>query len=565
VYRQLVLQVPRLSIGRAPDQHIQIEQPEVAPRHAVLTQVRERLRVRTVGKHSILLSGGPCRQAWLVVGDVMTIGGARLTVEQLRDDGVIVLRLNDPQALSISKVNPADDQSIKGTGLSPRKWSWRLVLGVVCIGFAVPLAVALIAPVRPMMRAAAALPTDALWLPGPLHAAHRAIGNDCNVCHTQPFVRVQNAACAECHRTVQHHVPVASPDARLFAGRQCADCHSEHDAQVNLVSRDSDGCVSCHGDLKSFKPDTHVLNVRDFSSGHPDFSLSMLTPGGTNASKGTNDSQGKIDWSVIAVPAAARDAAVQNSNLKFSHKVHLDPKGIDAPGGRQTLTCSNCHQTDGAGRFMLPIRMETQCAGCHTLQFDENDPASTVPHGDVAHLFKALREHFSRAFLDPTPKGVDTPRRRPGAEERIMTRDEQRRALAWADKQTDLVAAEMLGKRVCVECHTVTHDPGQADGPEQWQVAPVRLTQNWLPRATFNHAVHKTSECSTCHKDVDTSDDSAAIHMPHVATCQSCHADDEPRKVDSTCVMCHDFHRSGSGPFTEPKRAVSAAVTAEAR
>jgi hypothetical protein len=546
-YRQVVLKARRLTIGRAADRHVQLDHAEVSSRHAIVYSVLGRLRVRAIGAGTVIVNGERCRNAWLRTGDVMTLGVARLTVEQQRAGGVIVLRLNDPHALSTKKIEAANDLSLKEAGLNPRRWSWLLVMGLLCIGFLSPFAGAIISPFRAALRAAPLVPSDALWLPGPLHDRHRAVGDDCNVCHTKPFERVANAACVKCHRSVQHHVAARSPDAVLFAGSRCTDCHLEHDAQKSLVDRSPVGCVACHAELKSLKPDTRLLNVNDFSRTHPDFELSVLSPVRSND---------ELVWRPVAIPAAARDAARQESNLIFSHQVHLDSKGIDSPKGRQKLACNNCHQPDAGGRFMQPIRMETHCSGCHTLQFDEADPGATVPHGDVPRMFKALEEHFSRAFLDPAIGGTVPSKgapRLPGNEQKILTHDEQRRALAWADSQSMAVARELLEKRVCVECHKITRNPLRAEGPERWRVEPVRLTERWFPRARFSHAAHGTSACSTCHHDVESDDDSATIEMPSISVCRDCHGDDDRRKASSTCIMCHDFHNAGRGPFSESR------------
>jgi hypothetical protein len=546
-YRQVLLRARRLTIGRAPDRHVQIDHADVSSRHAILYSVLGRLRVRAIGAGTVMVNGKRCRNAWLRTGDVMTFGVARLTVEQQRAQGVIVLRLNDPHALSTKKIEAANDLSLKEAGLNARRWSWWLVMGLLCIGFLTPFAGAVISPLRAALRAAPLVPSDALWLPGPLHDRHRAVGDDCNVCHTKPFERVANTACAKCHRAVQHHVAAKSPDALLFAGSRCTDCHVEHDAQKSLIDRSPVGCVACHAELKSLKPDTRLLEVNDFSRTHPDFELSVLSPVKSND---------ELVWRPVAIPAAARGAARQESNLTFSHKVHLDPKGVDSPKGRQKLSCNNCHQPDAGGRFMQPIRMETHCSACHTLQFDEGDPSATVPHGDVPRMLKALEEHFSRAFLDPalgrTVPSKGAPRL-PGGEQKILTQDEQRRALAWADSRSMAVARELLEKRVCVECHKITRDPLHAAGPEHWRVEPVRLTERWFPRARFSHAAHSTSACSTCHHDVESDDDSATIEMPTVSVCRDCHGDDDRRKVASTCIMCHDFHNAGRGPFSESR------------
>jgi hypothetical protein len=544
-YRQVVLKARRLTIGRAADRHVQIDHADVSARHAIVCSVLGRLRVRALGAGTVVVNGKRCRNAWLRAGDVMTFGVARLTIEQQRADGVIVLRLNDPHALSTKKIEAANELSLKEAGLNPRYWSWLLVAGVLCIGFLSPFAGAIVSPFRAALRAAPLVPSDALWLPGPLHDRHRAVGDDCNVCHAKPFEHVANAACVKCHRAVQHHVAARSPEAGLFAGSRCADCHLEHDAQKSLVDRSPVGCVACHADLKSMKQDTQLLDVNDFSRTHPDFELSVLSPVKSNDG---------LVWRPVAIPAAARETARQESNLIFSHKVHLDPKGVDSPKGRRKLSCDNCHQADDAGRFMLPIKMETHCGGCHTLQFDEGDPSATVPHGDVPRMFKALQEHFSRAFLDPAiGRAVPskTGPRLPGGEQKILSHDEQRRALAWADSQSMAAARELLEKRVCVECHKITRDPLRAEGPLGWQVEPVRLTQRWFPRARFSHAAHRTSACSTCHHEMENDDDSATIEMPAVSVCRDCHGDDDRRKVATDCVMCHDFHNAGRGPFSE--------------
>jgi hypothetical protein len=524
---------------------VQIDHADVSLRHAALFTVFGRLRVRGMGAGTVIVNGKRCRHAWLQIGDVMTFGVARLTVEKRLPDGVVVLRLNDPHALSTKRTGAADDLSLKSAGINPRAWSWLLVTGVLCVGFLSPFAGAIISPFRATMRAAPLVPSDTLWSPGPLHDRHRALGDDCNVCHTQPFEHVANAACVKCHRQVQNHVATESPEAGLFAGSRCADCHVEHDGQKSLVDRSSVGCVACHADLKSSKSDTQLRDVGDFSRSHPDFELNVLSPVKSN---------GEVTWRPVAVPAAGRDDARQDSNLIFSHKVHLDAKGVDSPKGRKNLSCNDCHQADAAGRFMLPVRMMTHCAECHTLQFDEADPSATIPHGDLPLMFKALEEHFSRLFLDPAigrtvpAKGVP---RRPGSERKILTQDEQRRALAWAEAQSMAVARELLEKRVCVECHKISRDPLHEEGPAHWRVEPVRLTERWFPRARFSHTAHGTSACSTCHHAVDRDDDSANIQMPSIAVCRDCHGDNDRRKVTSTCIMCHDFHHAGRGPLNQ--------------
>jgi len=199
---------------------------------------------------------------------------------------------------------------------------------------------------------------------------------------------------------------------------------------------------------------------------------------------------------------------------------------------------------------MLPIRMETHCAGCHQLQFDEHDPSTAVPHGDLPAVFTSLEDHFSRMFLQQQgAAGGPAARRRPGGEAAFMSRDEQRRSLEWTARQSLQAASELLDKRVCVECHTVNQLPGKS-GFERWQVEPVKLTSVWMPRAQFDHAAHRSSACTDCHSKARQSDASSDVLMPRIQQCRTCHAGaQEEGKLASDCTMCHRLHIAGRGDW----------------
>ena len=202
-----MLKLARLRIGRAADQHIQIEHPSVAAKHAVL-DLGSRSIARAPGwrANRVTVNGKPSRTVLLQVGDVMTFGTRDSPSSNASADGVIVLRLNDPQALSTARPESGAERSLKGAGLSARSYSWYLALTILTLGFLAPLATALVRTIRPVVREAALLPSDVAWQPGALHAGHQGLGHDCNACHTAPFKRVTDEACASCHRSVHQHV-----------------------------------------------------------------------------------------------------------------------------------------------------------------------------------------------------------------------------------------------------------------------------------------------------------------------------------------------------------------------
>jgi len=79
---------------------------------------------------------------------------------------------------------------------------------------------------------------------------------------------------------------------------------------------------------------------------------------------------------------------------------------------------------------------------------------------------------------------------------------------------------------------------------------PVRLTQNWMPRARFNHAAHITEPCQSCHDRAEHSKKSSDILMPGIQKCRDCHGGThDGSKLDSDCVMCHRFHLPNRGRF----------------
>jgi predicted CXXCH cytochrome family protein len=545
-YREIIVQARRLSIGRASDQHLQIADPSVFPNHAVIRAGRGRregpLVIEALSPSGVRVNGRVLLLRDLAAGDEITIGPAIITVEPLERGAPVTLRYRlQEQQDGGSRLDRLHVLSLNESGLSKKFWSLVLASGVAAIFLLVPMSAALYQPLRPLLRASAMIPNDGLWTPGALHSSHQFIGADCNTCHIAPFTRVDNAQCAACHTSVQHHVKATSQDSALFDQKRCGDCHVEHGGQRALVSRDERLCADCHGDLERLKPTTQLANATDFGTDHPEFRLTV------QAQTGVSDSE----WRAVRLNVLPGVQPVERSHLSFSHKQHLEPRGIKGPKGDEVMKCEDCHLPDSSGRYMLPVRMEGQCSRCHSLRFDEHDPATTVPHGDLEGVYRTLISHFSRMFLQGTvaPASRSGPvQRRPGASA-VLSRDDQRRGWEWAENQALSAARDLFEKRVCVDCHTVRKVAG-AESYMQWKVQPVHLTASWMPRANFDHASHKTSRCITCHVDADRSEHSTDILMPKIAQCRTCHSGPaDTDKLPSDCLMCHQFHLPGQGLF----------------
>jgi len=545
-YREVVIQARRLTLGRASDQHLQIADPAVFPNHAVIRPGRG--REGRVVVEALMPGGVRVNERVHIVktlepGDQIELGPAIITVEPSPNGAPFTLRFRMEE--DGGRLDRLHVMSLNDSGLSKRFWSLVLASGVAAIFLIVPMAAALYQPLRPLLRASPLVPNDGLWSPGPLHASHQFIGGDCNACHTSPFTAIENVQCTSCHTSVQHHVQVTSADVGLFEQQRCGECHVEHSEHNDFVSRDQRLCTDCHSRLDTMKPRTRLLNVADFGRDHPDFRVNLL-----QARDGANG----VEWANVRLEVLPGVKPTERSRLSFSHAQHLARGGIKGPEGDEVLECKSCHQPESSGRVMQPIRMEQHCSRCHSLRFDETDPATTVPHGNVEGVYRTLLAHFSRQYLQGT---AGSPRdrlqaRRPGSAAQAMSRDEQRRARDWAERQAFLAARDLFEKRVCVDCHEVTQTP-EALGPARWHVEPVRLTQSWMPRAHFDHASHRTSQCTACHLGADKSRQSSDVLMPGIAECRTCHTGaNDKGKLSSDCLMCHQFHLPDRGLFDQP-------------
>ncbi len=518
----------RLTIGRGSTQDLQVLDAGAALRHATILPRDGQLQIEACDRCTFELNGVRRTKARLSEGDTVRIGKTSIRLQQAHPRAPLVLEVDAPA----DTPDPArlHTSTLRAAGLSARFWSWLAAISVIAIFALPPLSAAIYPPARPLVRSAVPLMGDRLWEAGPLHVSHQFIGNDCNACHVTPFQRVPNGRCTGCHSSVQHHVDVRSRDVALFREHRCGACHLEHGEPSVLVQRDPRLCTDCHAQIRSFKKNTSLVNVTDFGADHPDF-----------------------------------HPAPEHSGLTFSHEEHLKAEGIKSPRGYEVLTCQSCHTPESSGRKMLPVRMDAHCARCHSLQFDENDPRAVVPHGNLPAVFDALEARFIREYLDSNATHHPAGPRRPGGEAQIMTQDQQRLARDWATRQALLVAGELLEKRVCVECHTVNRDP-KATGYAQWRVEPVRLRQDWLPRAEFSHAAHSTKACKTCHGNASVSKSSSDLLLPGIQTCRQCHSGShDSERLASDCQMCHRFHLPGRGLFeTAPRDAPNFSATRNA-
>jgi predicted CXXCH cytochrome family protein len=534
---------PVLTIGRGTQNHIHLPDARVALNHARITLGETEATVERVDG-VLEVNGDRTDSARLAVGDLLRIGPYELRVEAPTADAQLALAVTQSERFEV-RAGALRRLVLRGPRVSKRRLSYLAFGGVFLLCLIMPLASELLPaqagtaePGSPSTMLGELLPAMSssylqTWNPGRLSDSHQIFASECRTCHQYPFLQVRDSACVSCHKTIKEHVARADltgPVGVAFAKTRCAECHRDHKG-TQMAPRADELCTACHGDVKVAAPQAASENVSDFAGdGHPAFRLSLIDADSPKVLRRVRQSN----------PPPA--GMIERSNLRFNHRLHIDPAGVRDPENKYTvLKCADCHEPGDAGRLMQPITMERHCQQCHLLAFEPKISKRQVPHGSEEAVMTTLREFYARLVLGDVPPDVspppDLPRIRPGAE---LDYQERQQALRIADERTQRVLRELYEtpRTVCLNCHYVNREPQGG-----WKVAPVRIAKVWMPKARFNHAKHATERCESCH-DVSRSIDAADIAMPTIARCRECHVGARPvlGKVTSDCATCHGFH-----------------------
>ena len=550
-----------LSLGRGASCKIYLPDPRVRLDHALIFRAEDgRVYLDAIGP--VLVNQRAETSVRLQTGQTISIGPFDFVVDEVQDDvGVPEARLSLSYAVRESAAQQGEVAITRQPAgprdgwLTRRRLSWLFSLAVIalCAGLPVwhayhPQGGAATSPSNhgPVADGVLAHTTqlDRFWNPGPISSAHEKFAQDCRACHTTPFARVADANCTQCHKNVGAHIADKRVDDSTFKGQRCATCHKDHQGRIGMRVADALGCVQCHGSIREFSPLASLGNVSDFARDHPPFRLSLR-----------QGAQAK------AIARVAQTPELKNqTGLKFPHDIHLAKAGIKSPsgpaatGGRVVLDCTNCHTRDAASARYEPVRMESHCQSCHRLSVDPQAPERQVPHAKPEVVRTALREIYASLAVDRYPASlviVNSLLQRPAAEAPAARSVQARR---WVQEQSEQALSAMLDKGTgeCRTCHRITRQAVVAGKPLNWDVAPVVMTNQWLPHSRFSHAQHQNAPCASCHKSGESAT-SADILVPDLAICQSCHAGAkaEPNKVVSRCESCHGFHGQTPNPVFE--------------
>ena len=554
------LSADSVSIGSAAQCTIHLPGADVAPLHAHLDVVDEKLRLRCTRGNRITAAGKSVQSATIGAGETIEIGHHKLralptpagfdaAVEVLIDAGGGA----DPEGAFRTDLNQ--------TWLSMRALSWALL--VIVIGAALLAPLWAIHQHRQHLASIAGFTDDRLWSSGPLTRAHAHVtAGNCDACHTELFSRVPDKACQTCHRDTHEHVSEAHRALlSLNDNRRCGECHREHlDEQARAIGKDDGLCLGCHADSHQQLASLKIKAVSGFGANgsHPAFDVSLIKLVSYEALGGDPV------WGRYTTPLKG---AHEESNLEFKHVDHLDSHKVRRLDTGKALGCTDCHQLN-SGDLFTPVTMADTCRSCHELVFDASSPERQLPHGRTKDAMGVIEDYYNKRLTDPPPKEhhelkVPLPDHAQDLNPDFEAEPCHETAVLCARSRARAAIDFQFTKVGCKLCHLVDVTPNE-DIHERYHIRPVRLGSNYFPDLKFSHKTHQVmgnlsgdAACESCHA-ARKSDSSQQMLLPDIDKCQSCHRDlkhvtvsaaataaapgDQNQVVVVQCISCHEYH-----------------------
>ena len=578
-----------ITLGRDSGNAIHVADLAVNPRHATISSADGR-HVRIAAQEGL---GFDLNGRTLDIADIdsaagaeLRFGGHRLTIAREGEDVILRVERIDELSQASKDVDEARAFSLAGVMPGKRAGAWAFA-ALVLLAF-------LIGPIwawhsyRSVDERPQGYHADQAWLSGPLSSAHASLKNDCQACHVEPFVAVTDKACVGCH-TGEHkamsQAHAGASTAMLLAARappgaggkvlagfahafnkpqgRCVGCHTEHEGAGPMPATPQAFCTDCHEGMAArltsagFK--AGIADADDFGTSHPDFRPLVRAAPGAQPLRAT----------------LGKGAVSDFDGLKFPHDLHLAANGGVARmaasfRGRydfgKKLECENCHRPEADGVRIAPVKMERDCAMCHSLAFETvGGVTRTLRHGEPDQVVADLYGYYrSTGPTRPLQLG-GMARRRPGqyAEGQVYN-IYFRESAVRPSRAADAVRAVFSKGGACYDCHTI----GTPKSGNDWRVMPVHQAPRFLQKGWFDHDAHKETPCADCHTAAPKSEQASDLLVPGLTQCRTCHVGESGAtlaKVEtptaSPCAMCHEYHSDGGKPWV-PERQRKKAVTA---
>ncbi|MEY4270145.1 MAG: hypothetical protein RLZZ58_1361 [Pseudomonadota bacterium] len=586
IARDTALDGDRLTLGRAAENGIQIEDLAVNPLHATISSADGRsVHIAAEDGLGFDLNGRSATVADVdsQSGGELRFGSHRLTIGREGDAIILTAQRIGELSEAAKDRDEARSFSLQGTVFGGKRLGAWAFAALVLLAF-------LVGPIwafrsyQGVDERPEGFHADSAWSSGALSKGHAKLKDDCQSCHVQAFVAVRDSACVACHDDSHGFDHADVPTARLLAAQappgrgervlasfaesfnkpkgRCVACHTEHEGAGAMPPTPQQFCSTCHegmaARLGTAGLKTALGDAGDFGASHPQFKPRvMIAPGAKPA------------YARISFDARPADL----SGLKFPHDVHLKAGGgvarmamslsgqyrFESAAGGKGLQCGDCHVATPDGVRFQPVDMEKQCAMCHSLTFEEiGGTRRTLRHGEPAQVIADLSAYYRST---PPARPIELggmARRRPGQfAEGAVYNIYFREVAVRPTRASDAVAAVFSKGGACYDCHTIF---APASGND-WRVMKVHQADRYFTKGWFTHNKHDTFKCTDCH-DASGSRAASDLLVPDVKNCRTCHVG-ESGQTDpaiqvvrnptvSSCAMCHEYHADGSAPW-EPK------------
>ena len=198
---------------------------------------------------------------------------------------------------------------------------------------------------------------------------------------------------------------------------------------------------------------------------------------------------------------------------------------------------------------MTPIDYQTHCAACHSLQFDARF-AEPAPHDKPGVVIEYVRAKFTQ-YIAKHPEEIH---QADPADPRILRppRPPARDADEWIARRV-ADAEELLWRKSCKECHTLTFGSGLPG------LVPSAIPIRWMNNAVFRHDAHQMLACAECHASAAKSSETSDVLLPGIATCRECHHSG-PESAEAQCFECHVYHDWSKEKRIDGKQTISGAI-----
>lgn len=519
---------PVITIGRGTNQDIILNDLEVALEHAKIVHASKAIYLECIGLADIFLNGNLVQRSRLQFGDVVNAGQHEIVIDKPNDNHhqyTFTIKACTQPAGTLDVSSRKYKTSLKDTWISYKAWPAIIFTAIILVFLTVPSIGLYDEDLQDYLRLSN-YPDDGIWETGTMSGPHKYFSQQCERCHSQIFVRVSDQACLACHTQTDNHVNKLHLSDSSAQTLRCGNCHQEHNDTSALVRTHPQFCTNCHANLReNLSSQTTLDNVSSFDHAHPEFKPTTLASGTT-------------EWTRTPIKLDTK----HHSGLEFSHKIHLNTRGIDSPDGKIKLQCSDCHRLKSDGKGMLPIHMEQHCQSCHRLNFDPANDARQVKHARPKTVLRELEEYYANLALrggihDANVPAHLIPIRRPGA---AFSKQEITLTWRWVQDKARDQATALIEKRTCSICHRINK---VHSSPIPWNIEKVVLPKRWLPLGEFWHSQHEQLDCNHCHS-ARQSQHSHDVLLPSITNCRECHSSNETEtKLQSTCIDCHIYHQ----------------------